>query len=193
MYSVGMHHRRTLLLTLSTLLFLGIRVFYSHHHSSPIGDVVPLIHLNSLISSTIPPRAGQWYRVDRVIDGDTVVLAIEGVKTTIRLVGLDTPEVVDPYKPVQCFGPEASQEAHLLLDSQTVRFEGDSSQGIYDKYHRTLGYIFLTDGTNFAQTMIEKGYGREYTYKTVYPYQKAFKAAQVSAQEANVGLWRTCK
>src|SRR3989338_2802421 len=55
------------------------------------------------------------YSVVSVVDGDTVKLSIDGTTQTIRLIGLDTPETVDPRKPVQCFGKEASNKAKELL------------------------------------------------------------------------------
>ncbi len=130
-----------------------------------------------------------WYSVTRVVDGDTAVVHMNGVDTKLRLIGLDTPEVVDPRKPVQCFGREASAKAHQILDGQTVRLEFDPSQGTLDKYGRTLAYIFLHDGTNFNEYVIAEGYGHEYTYHLPYKYQKEFKAAEAAAREAEKGLW----
>ena len=135
------------------------------------------------------PPEPPWYSVARVVDGDTVVLEMNGTLTTVRLIGLDTPEVVDPHKPVQCFGPEASIEAKRLLDGQTVRFEADPTQDARDRYGRALGYIFLPDGANFDELMIAQGYGREYTFKKPYLYQNEFRAAEVEARHAGRGLW----
>src|SRR5919197_1984260 len=64
--------------------------------------------------------------VVRVVDGDTVDVQLEDGRTErVRLIGIDTPEVVDPRKPVQCFGREASTHAHELLDSQPLSLELD--------------------------------------------------------------------
>jgi micrococcal nuclease len=49
----------------------------------------------------------------------------QGQIERVRLIEIDTPEVVDPRKPVQCFGQEASAHAHQLLDGQTVTVERD--------------------------------------------------------------------
>lgn len=129
------------------------------------------------------------HKIVRVVDGDTVVVELNGTPTTLRLIGLDTPEVVDPRKPVQCFGIEASDRAKELLMNTSVRIEHDESQGILDKYGRTLAYIFLPDGTNFAQRMIAGGYAHEYTYRLPYKYQPDFKAAEKAARESRRGLW----
>lgn len=134
-------------------------------------------------------EAGALYLVDRVIDGDTIVSDINGELETIRLIGLDTPEIVDPRKIVQCFGKEASDKAKEILTGQKVRIETDPSQGARDKYGRLLAYIFLPNGTFFNKMMIEEGYGHEYTYRLPYKYQNEFKAAQVRARKDKTGLW----
>jgi len=64
---------------------------------------------------------------------------------TMRLIGINTPETVDPRKPVECFGREASAEAKRLLTGQRVRIELDPSQNTYDRYGRLLGYVFVRD------------------------------------------------
>ena len=51
------------------------------------------------------------YTVLKVVDGDTIHVSANGQKLKIRMIGLDTPETVDPRKPVQCFGLEASAQA----------------------------------------------------------------------------------
>ncbi len=129
------------------------------------------------------------YPVVHVVDGDTIDVKKDGKKVRVRLIGLNTPEVVDPRRPVQCFGTEASAEAHRILDGQSVQLETDPSQDLYDKYGRLLAYVWLTDGTNFNEYQIAHGFGYEYTYDLPYKYQKGFKAAQAAARTAGLGLW----
>lgn len=140
-------------------------------------------------TAPLPVNRNNLYKVVHVVDGDTVVVSIGGKNTTLRLIGLDTPETVDPRKPVQCFGREASAKAKGLLSRQTVRLEFDASQGTLDKYGRTLAYLFLPDGTFFNKYMIAEGFAHEYTYNIPYAYQKEFKAAETSAREQKKGLW----
>ena len=129
------------------------------------------------------------YKVVKVIDGDTVAVEINGKKETIRLIGIDTPETVDPRKPVECFGIEASNKAKEILTGKSVKLEADSIVGERDKYGRLLRYIFLEDGTNFNKMMISEGYAYEYTYNSPYKYQDEFKQAEKEAKEAKEGLW----
>ena len=137
----------------------------------------------------IPSTAETYYRVLKVVDGDTLAVEMGGKNVTIRLIGLDTPETVDPRKPVQCFGKEASDKAKEMLAGKSVRIEMDASQGELDKYGRLLAYVYLPDGVLFNKLMIELGFGHEYTYNLPYKYQKEFKAAEIAARERKVGLW----
>lgn len=129
------------------------------------------------------------YNVVKVVDGDTIDVSINGETKRLRLIGINTPETVDPRTPVECFGKEASDKAKSLLTGKKVSLEADSTQGELDKYSRLLRYAFLEDGTNFNLYMIKEGYAYEYTYNTAYKYQKEFKEAQTYAKANNKGLW----
>ncbi|OIO30850.1 hypothetical protein AUJ77_01750 [Candidatus Nomurabacteria bacterium CG1_02_43_90] len=131
----------------------------------------------------------KYYPVTKVVDGDTVTINLDGTSETIRLIGINTPETVDPRKPVECFGKQASDEAKTILIGKKVRIEKDSTQGERDKYGRLLAYVFRDDGLFFNEHMIQQGYAYEYTYNKPYKYQTQFKADQVTAQSQGKGLW----
>ena len=130
-----------------------------------------------------------FYPVIKIVDGDTIKITMNGQEETIRLLGIDTPEIVDPRKPIQCFGLESSNEAKLLLSGRMVRLETDSSQSEKDIYGRFLAYVYRDDGLFYNKYMIEQGYAREYTFITPYKYQTDFKAEQKLAEENKRGLW----
>jgi len=138
---------------------------------------------------TAPSNQTNLVKVVSVVDGDTIKVSLNGETQTVRLIGIDTPETVDPRKPVQCFGKEASAKAKTVLTGQMVRLESDPTQGDLDKYQRLLRYVFLSDGTFFNEMMVAEGYAHEYTYDTPYQYQAEFKAAQAAAEKAQLGLW----
>ena len=127
--------------------------------------------------------------VTRVVDGDTVDVSLDGRTVRVRLIGIDTPETVDPRTPVECFGGEASAKAHEPLDGQTVLLEDDPSQDSVDRYGRALRYAWLSDGRLFNLEMVAQGYAFEYTYNLPYKYQAQFKQAERDAREQQRGLW----
>ncbi|HEX8993712.1 MAG TPA: thermonuclease family protein [Candidatus Paceibacterota bacterium] len=134
------------------------------------------------------------YDVVRVVDGDTIKVMMDGRATTVRLIGVDTPETVKPDTPIQCYGPEASAEMHALLDGKRVSLEMDPTQDRYDAYGRLLAYVFLQDGTLVDELLITDGFGKEYTFKDrPYEYQAEFRSAEATARRAGKGLWGACR
>jgi len=129
----------------------------------------------------------KYYQVVKVVDGDTIKINFDGSIESIRLIGMDTPETVDPRKPVQCFGEEASKKAKELLLNKKVRLEDDPTQ--YDKYGRLIKYVYLENGEMYNKKMIEDGYAHEYTYDIPYKYQSEFQEAEKYARENKLGLW----
>lgn len=144
-------------------------------------------NLPSTTVQTVPP--GIEAKVDRVVDGDTIQVILGGGKQKVRLIGINTPETVDPRRPVQCFGKEASNHAKEVLTGKTVYLESDPTQDNTDKYKRLLRYVWLDAETNFNKQMIVDGYAYEYTYNIPYKYQLEFKSAQKEAENARRGLW----
>jgi micrococcal nuclease len=141
-----------------------------------------LIHPLGIASTTL-------YEVVKVVDGDTIDLRMEGEVIRVRLIGINTPETVDPRKPVECFGKEASMRMKVFLSGGRVSLQYDSSQGMEDKYARRLAYVYLPDGTFINELMIAEGYAYEYTYRTPYQYQRTFKESERLARLNSLGLW----
>ena len=134
------------------------------------------------------------YHITKVLDGDTFIIDISGHEVIIRLIGIDTPEIVDPRKPVQCYGKEASVKAEEILYGKDIYLEKEIAKGNYDQYGRVLAYAILPDGTSYNKYMIKNGFAREYTFnKEKYRYQEEFKDAQKLAKKNLVGLWEKCK
>lgn len=130
--------------------------------------------------------------VKRVVDGDTIVAERNGINVTIRLIGVNTPETVDPRKGVECYGPEASQFVKTLLTDKTVTAVPDATQQDLDRYGRLLRYIYTSEAASVNEVLVRQGYAFEYTYDRPYVLQAAFKQAQVQAKAERVGLWGAC-
>lgn len=139
--------------------------------------------------------AKDTYRVNRVIDGDTIEVLIEGEPKTVRLIGINTPETVDPRRPVQCFGKEASNKMKELVDGKWVRLEKDVSDT--DKYGRLLRYIFLPlengESLFVDDYLVRQGYANAVSYPPDVKYYEQFKKAEEEARRQNLGLFNKCK
>jgi len=127
--------------------------------------------------------------VDRVVDGDTIVVA-GGHR--IRLIGIDTPETKDPRRPVQCFGQEASSFLTDLLPRGTgVRLVGDVEAR--DVYDRTLAYAYrLPDGLFVNADLVRQGYARILTIPPNVAHTDELVVLAQQAREAGRGLWAAC-
>ncbi len=102
--------------------------------------------------------------IDRVIDGDT----IESNGTSIRLLGINTPEKGEEYY------NEAKEFLEDLILNKTVRLEYGKERE--DRYKRTLAYLYLGN-ENINLKLIEKGYANFYfpSGKDMY-YNEFFSA-----------------
>lgn len=129
------------------------------------------------------------YTVVKVLDGDTFDVKVEKQIVRARMLGVDTPETIDPRKPVQCFGKEASKETKKLLMKHSVKLQIDSTQSLTDKFGRLLAYVYRDDGLFINEFLVENGYAHEYTYDVPYVKQDEFKKIEKEAKESKKGLW----
>ena len=129
--------------------------------------------------------------VTRVVDGDTVEISptIGGV-SDVRLIGVDTPETVDPGEPVEPYGPRASAFATEKLTGQRVSLEFDAER--IDQYDRLLAYVYLGEAGNsrmFNEALVERGYAQAYPYPPNTRYEARLANAQRRARAARLGIW----
>lgn len=137
----------------------------------------------SLTNSGVPPGTK---KVVRVVDGDTIELE-GGVK--VRYIGINAPESVDPRRPVQCFGAEASKKNKEFVENKYVRLEKDVSET--DMYGRLLRYIWVGD-TLINLKLIRQGYAQASSYPPDVKHQDEFRQAEQEARDAKRGLWGAC-
>lgn len=145
--------------------------------------------LNTQTVGIVENTTGTYYNVTKVTDGDTLHVEIEGTDERVRLIGINTPETVDPRTQVQCFGKQATERMKELAEDKLVRLQYDDSQSLRDTYGRLLAYVYLEDGQMLNRKMIAEGYAYEYTYMTPYMYQAEFRELQNFARASNRGLW----
>jgi micrococcal nuclease len=134
-------------------------------------------------------------QVVRVVDGDTLIVAIQDTQARLRLIGMDTPETVHPTKPVQCFGAEATARTQTILNSYTNRVWLEKDVSETDRYGRLLRYVWLgptPDSPMLNEQLVAEGYAQVSTFPPDVKYQDRFLVAQRAARAANLGLWGRC-
>jgi len=134
------------------------------------------------------PRSVSTY-VTRVVDGDTVEVQLDGEEEDVRYIGIDTPETVKPEEPVECFGPQASDFNHRLVERQRVRLVFDEERR--DVYGRLLAYVYLEDRFVNAE-LVRRGLARTLTIPPNDRFAGRLKRLEIAAARSGRGLWGAC-
>ena len=146
--------------------------------------------LVTLVTSAGAGAAGTaLYRIQRVVDGDTVDLT-SGER--VRLVQIDTPEV---YPTAECYGPQASRATERLLPRGTVvRLAPEPATDLVDSYGRLLRYVIRAhDGVNVNLRLVAAGAAAPYFYRGRHGrYAATIVSLARHARAARLGLWGAC-
>lgn len=136
-----------------------------------------------------PAGARRLFPVLRVTDGDTIHVRRRGDET-IRLIGVDTPEVDWYGGQADCYGEEAGRFLQRLLQGERVGLTFD--RDLEDQYDRTLAYVFLEDGRMVNRLLVRRGYAVVTIYEPNDRHEPELRAAEASARAAGRGLWGAC-
>jgi micrococcal nuclease len=138
------------------------------------------------------PASSTTARVLRVVDGDTILVAVGGRQERVRYIGVDTPETVKPHTRVQCFGKRASAANHRLVDGRTVRLVAGAEAR--DRYGRLLAYVYrASDGRFVNEALIRGGYATTLAIAPNVRFAGRFAALARQARDAGRGLWSACE
>jgi micrococcal nuclease len=141
-------------------------------------------------------------RVERVVDGDTILVRLDGRDEYVRLIGVDTPETVKPDTPVQCFGERASHFTKRRLTGRRVRLVFGAEPR--DVYGRLLAYVYLARGSFegsrqargpqrlFNAILARRGLARPLTIPPNDRFAARFERLARGAARTGRGLWGTC-
>jgi micrococcal nuclease len=182
------------------ILYAGYTIYLQHAPVAPVPTQVQSIPTSDPAVLSESTKSGELanktlYKVTKVVDGDTIDIESEQGKQTVRFIGIDTPETVDPRKSVQCFGKEASNETKRLLQGRSVYLEKDVSDT--DRYHRLLRYVYLPlddDSIIFVNDhLVRSGYARLLTYPPDVKFNQQFLLAEQEARSQKKGLWGSCQ
>lgn len=137
---------------------------------------------------------GVVVKITRVVDGDTVEInrSIDG-ENTVRLIGVDTPEVYGDREP---YGPAASSFSTRRLEGRRVALQFDRERE--DRYGRLLAYVWRTPTSMFNVVLTSRGYGQVAIYQPNDRHETKLRKAQSRAKNNDRGLWgmtqrRQCK
>lgn len=194
--------RNQIILSAVALIVLILSVLLIWQGLNPSRRLTNVVQVEKTISKTevlgeqsTNSASEKLYKVTRVIDGDTIEIDYQGTPKKLRYIGIDTPETVDPRRPVQCFGKEASKENKRIVEGKLVSIEKDVTE--IDKFDRLLGYIYLKlddASTLFVNDyLVRQGFAFSYPYPPDIKHQERFNQAQTEARENNRGLWDACK
>lgn len=128
----------------------------------------------------------QEAQVIYVVDGDTIDVLVNGTEHRVRYILVDTPETKHPEKPVEPFGPEASEANRQLVEGKTVFLEKDVSET--DQYGRLLRYVYVGD-LMVNEELLRRGMAQVATFPPDVKYVDRFLEVQRQAQAAGVGMW----
>jgi micrococcal nuclease len=131
----------------------------------------------------VPVRAQATGHVERVVDGETLVVSGIG---PVRLLGVDVPRTVDAQRPADPDADPAIVFLRTLLTNRTIRLEYDAVRT--DAARRLLAYVYTANGTLVNAALLKEGLGRT-NAEVPFKMLEEFRRAERDAQTARRGLW----
>ena len=144
---------------------------------------------HALLLSLLLAAGSHPARVVAVHDGDTITVKVGGHEEKCRLVGIDAPEMNDERQEYRDAAYAARNYARSRLAGEQVTLESEPRQGDRDRYGRLLRYVILSDGTNFNEDMVRKGFAHVYD-RFEFSLKPRFKAAETEAKREKRGVWQ---
>ena len=163
-------------------------------------DDIPEPGAAAVLPSSVPaPADAQEVTVERIVDGDTLVVsadeagtAVPAGETRVRLIGVDTPEVDGPETTEECFGPEAGAlAAEILPAGATVLLSLDEEA--QDRFGRTLAYAWTADGVFVNEAIVRNGASLALSFPPNDQYLPVLVDAEQAARGDLRGLWLACE
>ena len=130
----------------------------------------------------------------RVVDGDTLIVRENDQEYKVRLIGIDTPESVNPDESKNTeFGKLASEHTkELLKDTTELWLEFDEDE--FDDYGRTLAYVWTSPDDSTYENMLNvqilvDGYANAMSIEPNTKYKTDFEAIALTVKISGSGLW----
>ena len=135
--------------------------------------------------TSTPHQSDAAYRVERVIDGDTIRIDYSGKSESVRLIGVDAPEMDDRNEELRALAKRAATFTHQLLAGKSVDLQFDRDRR--DKFGRLLAYGYRAPDRLFVNLeLVRLGYSRAYT-KYPFKYSALFREHERQANSEGLG------
>lgn len=131
-------------------------------------------------SATDAPPADDDATTVEVIDGDTIVVELAGVRERLRIVGINAPERGE------CLADDAGRRLQELVAGREVELVPDRSDR--DRFGRLLRYVEV-DGADVGAELVRAGLALARRYPPDTARADEYDALQQGAEDAGVGLW----
>jgi micrococcal nuclease len=149
--------------------------------------LLPFVALLGTVAAAQPASLSLEALVVRVVDGDTIVVQVEGRNEKVRYIGVNTPELHHPVRGEEAGGREATEVNRDLVGGKQVRLELDVQ--VRDRYGRLLAYVWAGELMVNAE-LVRRGYAQVMTIPPNVRHQELLLKLQREARQAGRGLWR---
>ena len=127
--------------------------------------------------------------LEETVDGDTAKFKMDGEQITVRFLGINTKETVDPVRGEEAWGKEASDfTKEKLKNASKIELEFDSSAEEKDKYNRYLAWIWIDD-VLLQNLLVENGLAENYMLQNNYKYAGILQESEETAKNSKIGVW----
>ena len=131
-------------------------------------------------ASTLPTPDGEVVKVLTVTDGDSIAVDRSGVRTEVRLAGINAPESDE------CYGDPSRGVLSELIEGSDVVLVPVTDEDETDQFGRLLRDVFL-GGTWMNEVLVRRG--AALALQTGSPSEVALVAAENAAWADRVGMW----
>jgi micrococcal nuclease len=157
-------------------------------------DLVGRLDPTTLGRGSAPCCSPLLGRVTRVVDGDTIHVrsVVDGVETTVRLIGVNAPEIAHTGTEADCYGPEA-QTFTQLLNGRLVWLTFDA--GLHDPFDRSLAYVWIGNGEGdmWNRQLARRGFAAPLSIQPNVTFARTFDDDVQLAKDAQTGMWKDCR
>lgn len=158
-------------------LLLAISTLFGGYTPAPVATSTPHVAVSTTSADLV-----------RVVDGDTIVVSIDGKKEFVRYIGIDTPEYNDDGT-TECYAEAATKHNRELVTGHPLTLVSDKQNR--DTYNRLLRYVYAGD-TFVNADLVRGGYARAVAYYPDTAQRDLFEQLEYTARQSGVGIWGTC-